>query len=78
MKDMCLNEDKTSDLALVKIGDNQRFEAISIGNPERLRVGDEVLALGFPLADRIGSNLTVTRGISLLQENRGWCRTVSD
>ena len=28
-----------------------------------MRVGDEVLALGFPLADRIGSDLTVTRGI---------------
>ena len=26
-------------------------------------MGDEVLALGFPLADRIGTNLTVTRGI---------------
>ena len=31
-------------------------------DPKRVRVGDEVLALGFPLADRIGSDLTV-RGI---------------
>ena len=28
-----------------------------------MRMGDEVLALGFPLADTIGTNLTVTRGI---------------
>ena len=58
-----LERDDTSDLALVKIGGNQRFEALAIGDPRRVRVGDEVLALGFPLADRIGSDLTVTRGI---------------
>ena len=58
-----LERDATSDLALVKIGDNQRFEALAIGDPKRVRVGDEVLALGFPLADRIGSDFTVTRGI---------------
>ena len=58
-----LERDATSDLALVKIGGNQRFEALAIGDPKRVRVGDEVLALGFPLADRIGSDLTVTRGI---------------
>ena len=28
-----------------------------------MRVGDEVIALGFPLVGRIGSGLTVTRGI---------------
>ena len=66
-----LERDKTSDLALVKIDDNQGFEAISIGNPERLRVGDEVLALGFPLADRIGSDLTVTRGIVSSKRTEG-------
>ena len=66
-----LERDKTSDLALVKIGDNQRFEAISIGDPERVRVGDEVLALGFPLADRIGSDLTVTRGIVSSKRTEG-------
>ena len=58
-----LERDATSDLALVKIGGNQRFEALAIGDPKRVRVGDEGLALGFPLADRIGSDLTVTRGI---------------
>ena len=58
-----LERDVTSDLALVRIGGNQRFEALAIGDPKRVRVGDEVLALGFPLADRIGSDLTVTRGI---------------
>ena len=58
-----LERDTTSDLALVKIDGNQQFEAIPVGDPGRVRVGDEVLALGFPLADRIGKELTVTRGI---------------
>ena len=58
-----LERDGASDLALVKIDGSNSFDTIPIGTPDRVRVGDEVLALGFPLADRIGTNLTVTRGI---------------
>ena len=58
-----LERDETADLALVQIDGSGPFDAIAIGNPDGVRVGDEVLALGFPLADRIGTNLTVTRGI---------------
>lgn len=58
-----LERDTTSDLALVRIDSNDRFHAIAVGNPDSVRVGDEVLALGFPIADEIGTNLTVTRGI---------------
>ena len=58
-----LEQDSTADLALVKIDGNQRFETIPIGEPDSMRVGDEALALGFPIADRIGNELTVTRGI---------------
>ena len=58
-----LARDAASDLALVQINRNGSFDAIPVGDPSRVRVGDEVLALGFPLADRIGTNLTVTRGI---------------
>ena len=58
-----LERDATSDLALVKIEGSQRFDALVVGNPGGARMGDEVLALGFPIADKIGTNLTVTRGI---------------
>ena len=58
-----LEQDATSDLALVKIEGGHSFDALVVGNPGQVRVGDEVLALGFPIADRIGTNLTVTRGI---------------
>ncbi len=58
-----LERDATADLALVQIDDNGSFNPIVVGDPNIVRVGDEVLALGFPLADKLGSNLTVTRGI---------------
>ena len=58
-----LARDSTTDLALVQIESNDRFHAIAMGNPVGSRVGDEVLALGFPLAGKIGNSLTVTRGI---------------
>lgn len=58
-----LERDATADLALVKIVDDERFDALVVGSTDGVRVGDEVLTLGFPIVDRIGTNLTVTRGI---------------
>ena len=58
-----LSRDSTADLALVQIESNDRFHAIAVGNPAGARVGDEVLALGYPLVGKIGNSLTVTRGI---------------
>ena len=55
--------DSITDLALVRIDSNDRFQSIAVGSPAGVRVGDEVLALGFPLAGKIGNSLTVTRGI---------------
>ena len=58
-----LEQDATSDLALLQIYGGGSFGAIVVGNPDNVRMGNEVLALGFPIADTIGTNLTVTRGI---------------
>ena len=58
-----LKQDSRADLALVKIQSKDLFHAIAIGDPEGVRVGDEVLALGHPLVGRLGNSLTVTRGI---------------
>ena len=58
-----LERDTTADLALVQVDGNGRFDAIAVGDPEGVRVGNEVLALGFPVAETIGNDLTVTRGI---------------
>ena len=58
-----LERDASADLALLQIDANDSFDSIAVGDSTTVRVGDEVLALGFPLADEIGTNLTVTRGI---------------
>ncbi len=58
-----IERDATADLALVQINSSDRFHAIEVGNPNSVRVGDEVLALGFPLRGTLGNSLTVTRGI---------------
>ena len=58
-----LVRDSRSDLALVQIDSGDSFHEIAMANPSDVRVGDEVLALGFPLAGNIGISLTVTRGI---------------
>ena len=58
-----VSRDSTADLALVQIESNDRFHAIAVGDPADVRIGDEVLALGFPFVGRIGNSLTVTRGI---------------
>ena len=51
-----LELDMTSDLALLQINGGGSFQAFAIGNPDTVRMGHEVLALGFPLADEIGTN----------------------
>ena len=58
-----LDRDATADIALLQITGEAGFHPIALADPSSVRVGDEVLALGFPLAETIGSNLTVTRGI---------------
>ena len=58
-----LESDAASDLALLQMTGGGRFYAMSVGGGSPVRMGDEVLALGFPVADRIGTDLTVTRGI---------------
>ncbi len=55
--------DSAADLAFIQIESDDRFHPIPLGNPTHVRVGEEVLALGFPITGDIGSSLTATRGI---------------
>jgi putative serine protease PepD len=48
------------DIAVVKVASEADLPAIEIGRSEALRLGDEVIAIGFPL--RLGG-VTVTKGI---------------
>ena len=59
-----LGVDEIADLAVVEIQDDAgNFDSMSLGNSDDVRVGDEVIALGYPLGYDLGSELTVTRGI---------------
>lgn len=40
-----LERDTTADLALVQLEDTEPLTALAVGDPEGVRVGDEVLAL---------------------------------
>ena len=58
-----LGKDDIADLAVVRIEDTSNFPSMSLGNTDDVRVGDEVIALGYPLGYNLGAELTVTRGI---------------
>ncbi|MFH1144919.1 MAG: DegQ family serine endoprotease [Candidatus Eisenbacteria bacterium] len=53
--------DPKTDVAVLRIKSDERFTAIPLGNSDDLRVGDWVLAIGTPFAERLRE--TVTAGI---------------
>ena len=59
-----LERSAAADLALVRITGSESFDDVEMGNAGTMRMGDTVLALGYPTLSRdIGISLTVTRGI---------------
>jgi serine protease Do len=54
-----VGRDPNTDIAVIKI-DGSRFPSVRLGDPDRLRVGEWVLAIGNPLGDL---DFTVTAGI---------------
>ena len=58
-----LGIDERADLAIVRLIADRKFSVMVMGNSDDVNIGDEVIALGFPLSYELGSTLTVTRGI---------------
>ena len=58
-----LGVDEIVDLALVRLQSSDQFDAMRMGNSDSIQVGDDVIALGFPLRYELGRSPTVTRGI---------------
>ena len=58
-----LGTDEIADIALARIQDGRNFKPMFLGDSDAVAVGEEVVALGFPLEDYVGRELTVTRGI---------------
>ena len=55
--------DEVIDLAVIKLKANRTFKAIPFGNPDAIGVGDDVIAIGFPLGSNLLGPPTVTKGI---------------
>ena len=58
-----LNRNDDADLAVVQVSSDSDFAAAPLGSAGRVALGEDVLALGFPLSSQLGDDLTVTRGI---------------
>ena len=65
-----LGRNEVLDLAVVKVEPPRTLEPMSMGDPSSVEVGEEVLALGFPLSDTLGQEYAVTRGI--VSSRRTW------
>ena len=57
------------DLAYIEIDANQSFTPIAIGDSEKIRVGEDVIAIGFPLGSSLGQEPTVSVGIVSAKRN---------
>ena len=56
-----LGRDDRVDLAVVRLNSRDSFTEALLGNAGQVAVGDEIVALGFPLS--LGDDLTATKGI---------------
>ena len=53
----------TLDLAYIDVDSSRTFTPIAVGDSDEVRVGAEVIAIGFPLGSTLGDEPTVSRGI---------------
>ena len=58
-----VERDDELDVAYLDLEGSPPLPAIAIGNSDNLRLGEDVLAIGFPLADIFTETATITRGI---------------
>ena len=58
-----LGRDDRMYLAVVRLNSDSDFSPASLGSAGQVAIGDDVIALGFPLSSDLGRDVTVTRGI---------------
>ncbi len=62
-----LGVDEVADLALIEISGIlrpfHRIYPVSLGDSDEIKVGEDVIAMGFPAVDTLGATPTITRGI---------------
>ena len=59
-----LGVDAIADLAIVDIDDSIGFTVLDMGDSDGISIGEDVVAVGFPLDDMLGRNPTITRGVA--------------
>ena len=71
-----LSAHPTLDLAYIKIDSGATFSPLALGDSDTTRVGDNVVAIGFPLGSELGREPSVKRGIvSAKREDLGFLQT---
>ena len=55
--------DKAADLAIIDLSTSDRFVPITFGDSDLVSVGDNVIAVGYPIGSVLGESPTITRGI---------------
>ena len=69
----------TLDLAYIEIESGDTFSPLALSDSDAIRVGDNVIAIGFPLGPELGREPSVTRGIiSAKREDLGFLQTDAD
>ncbi len=63
--------DEVADLALIESRDFKALKPLPLGDSEEVRVGDEVVAIGFPEVDVMDDSPTITRGIVSAKRSTG-------
>ena len=69
-----LGVDEVADLALIRLERGPSLKAAALGDSDSIRVGDEVIAMGFPMSNDLGNSMTVTRGIVSAKRSSGSIR----
>lgn len=58
-----VDQHDTLDLAYLDIDASTEFTPIAVGDSDDVRVGESVIVIGFPIADQLGAEPTVSQGI---------------
>ena len=67
-----LGVDELADVAVVKIRGDEEFQSVTLGDSDAAEIGEEVIAMGFPLGDlALGSSVKVTSGLVSAKAPRG-------
>ena len=60
---LVVDQHDTLDLAYLLIQSSAQFTPIAVGDSDHVRIGESVIVIGFPIADTLGSEPTVSQGI---------------